>query len=125
MSSGYHEPFDNLSEDARNIHRALASVIEELEAVDWYHQRADCTTDPELKEIVLHNRDEELEHAAMTLEWLRRRMPALDENLRMYLFTEQNILEVEESADGDGAETGKGASSSGGSLGIGSGKEGE
>ncbi len=125
MSSGYHEPFDNLSEDARNIHRALASVIEELEAVDWYHQRADCTTDPELKEIVLHNRDEELEHAAMTLEWLRRRMPALDENLRMYLFTEQNILKVEESAEGSGAETGKGASASGGDLGIGSGKEGE
>jgi ferritin-like protein len=116
MSSEYHEPFDNLSEDARNIHRALASVIEELEAVDWYHQRADCTTDEELKEIVLHNRDEELEHAAMALEWLRRRMPTLDEHLRTYLFTDRNILEVEEAAEEGEADNG---GPSGDDLGIG------
>ncbi|HQH70227.1 MAG TPA: ferritin-like domain-containing protein [Candidatus Hydrogenedentes bacterium] len=123
MSTTYHEPFDSLSEDARNIHRALASVIEELEAVDWYHQRAECTNDPELKEIVLHNRDEELEHAAMGLEWLRRRMPALDAHLRTYLFTSENILAVEESAEG--GESGSGESTaSGGDLGIGSGKGG-
>lgn len=124
MSTTYHEPFDSLSEDARNIHRALASVIEELEAVDWYHQRAECTNDPELKEIVLHNRDEELEHAAMGLEWLRRRMPALDAHLRTYLFTSENILAVEESAEG--GESGGGESTaSGGDLGIGSGKGGK
>ncbi|HNZ18515.1 MAG TPA: ferritin-like domain-containing protein [Candidatus Hydrogenedentes bacterium] len=124
MSTTYHEPFDSLSEDARNIHRALASVIEELEAVDWYHQRAECTNDPELKEIVLHNRDEELEHAAMGLEWLRRRMPALDAHLRTYLFTSENILAVEESAEG--GESGSGESTaSGGDLGIGSGKGGK
>ena len=124
MSTTYHEPFDSLSEDARNIHRALASVIEELEAVDWYHQRAECTNDPELKEIVLHNRDEELEHAAMGLEWLRRRMPALDAHLRTYLFTSENILAVEESAEG--GESGSGESTaSGGDLGIGSGKVGK
>ena len=124
MSTTYHEPFDSLSEDARNIHRALASVIEELEAVDWYHQRAECTNDPELKEIVLHNRDEELEHAAMGLEWLRRRMPALDAHLRTYLFTSENILAVEESAEG--GESGSCESTaSGGDLGIGSGKGGK
>ena len=124
MSTTYHEPFDSLSEDARNIHRALASVIEELEAVDWYHQRAECTNDPELKEIVLHNRDEELEHAAMGLELLRRRMPALDAHLRTYLFTSENILAVEESAEG--GESGSGESTaSGGDLGIGSGKGGK
>lgn len=126
MSTTYHEPFDSLSEDARNIHRALASVIEELEAVDWYHQRAECTNDPELKEIVLHNRDEELEHAAMGLEWLRRRMPALDAHLRTYLFTSENILAVEESAEGGEGESGSGESTaSGGDLGIGSGKGGK
>ncbi len=123
MSTTYHEPFDSLSEDARNIHRALASVIEELEAVDWYHQRAECTQDPELKEIVLHNRDEELEHAAMGLEWLRRRIPSLDEHLRTYLFTSENILAVEESA-GDGESGGSNTSAPGSDLGIGSGKGG-
>ncbi|MFO7975444.1 MAG: ferritin-like domain-containing protein [Candidatus Hydrogenedentota bacterium] len=121
MSSSYHEPFENLSEEARNIHRALASVIEEFEATDWYHQRADVTNDQELKEIVLHNRDEEFEHAAMTLEWLRRRIPSLDEHLRTYLFTDKNILEVEEAAEeGDG--DGGGPGTSGGDLGIGSGR---
>lgn len=124
MSTTYHEPFDSLSEDARNIHRALASVIEELEAVDWYHQRAECTNDPELKEIVLHNRDEELEHAAMGLEWLRRRMPALDAHLRTYLFTSENILAVEESAEGGESGSGE-ATASSGDLGIGGGKGGK
>ena len=124
MSTTYHEPFERLSDDAREIHRALASLIEELEATDWYNQRADCTTNQELKEIVIHNRDEEFEHAAMTLEWLRRRIPSLDEHLRTYLFTDRNILEVEEAAD-EGGEAGEAPESSGVSgLGIGSGKEG-
>jgi ferritin-like protein len=121
MSSSYHEPFESLSEEARDIHRALASVIEEFEATDWYHQRADCTKDQELKEIILHNRDEEFEHAAMTLEWLRRRIPSLDEHLRTYLFTSKNILEVEEEAE-EGEEGGSDAGASGGDLGIGGGR---
>jgi uncharacterized protein len=121
MSSTYHEPFESLSEEARNIHRALSSVIEEFEATDWYHQRADVTEDKELKEIILHNRDEEFEHASMGLEWLRRRIPALDEHLRTYLFTDKNILEVEEAAEEGEAEGGK-SRVSGGDLGIGRGR---
>lgn len=122
MSSSYHEPFESLSEEARDIHRALASVIEEFEATDSYHQRADCTKDQELKEIVLHNRDEEFEHAAMTLEWLRRRIPSLDEHLRTYLFTSKNIPEVEDGADEGSEEGGGGAGAAGGGLGIGGGR---
>lgn len=124
MSTTYHEPFERLSDDAREIHRALTSLIEELEATDWYNQRADCTTDEELKEIVLHNRDEEFEHAAMTLEWLRRRIPSLDAHLRTYLFTDRNILEVEEAAEENGEAEGSSGSPGGSGLGIGSGKEG-
>ena len=97
MDSSYHEPAQELPTEARDIHRALASLIEELEAVDWYHQRAALTGDGELRKIVEHNRDEELEHAAMALEWLRRKMPRLDEELRTYLFTSGPITEIEES----------------------------
>jgi ferritin-like protein len=71
-SVGTHEPVELLSGKTRDLHRALTSLMEELEAVDWYQQRADATSDPELKAIILHNRDEEVEHAMMTLEWLRR-----------------------------------------------------
>ena len=100
MSTTYHEPFDSLSEDARNIHRALASVIEELEAVDWYHQRAAASQDETIRSVILHNRDEEIEHACMMLEWLRRTMPEWDAALRTYLFTTAPITEVEEAATG-------------------------
>lgn len=96
MSTHYHEPASELSADAREIHRALASLIEELEAVDWYNQRVDVTGDDDLKAVLAHNRDEEIEHAAMTLEWLRRRFPEFDEELRTYLFTDKPITEVEE-----------------------------
>jgi len=99
-------------------HRAIASVMEELEAVDWYDQRVDAAQDDELREILAHNRDEEKEHAAMVLEWLRRRDAKFDEHLRTYLFTKENILEIEEAADEDG--NGNGAGPSDGSLGIGS-----
>ena len=94
-SEGYHEPVERLSERTLDHHRAIVSLMEELEAVDWYDQRVDATTDPELAGILAHNRDEEIEHAAMTLEWLRRNMPGWDEQLRTYLFTEGNILEIE------------------------------
>lgn len=94
--------------------------MEELEAVDWYDQRIDATEDPELRDILIHNRDEEKEHAAMTLEWLRRRDPELDRVLRRYLFTEGPITEIEE-ADEGGAPNGNGrGNGNGASLGIGS-----
>ena len=83
---GYHEPIDKLSPETLNFHRAVESLIEELEAVDWYNQRANACTDAELKAVLEHNRDEEIEHAAMTLEWIRRRSPAFDKQLRNALF---------------------------------------
>ena len=94
--SDYHEPWEALPEDARDIHRALVSLKEEIEAVDWYHQRVVLATDPGLRDILAHNRDEEMEHACMTLEWLRRTVPAWDENLKTYLFTEAPITEIED-----------------------------
>jgi ferritin-like protein len=96
MSTNYHEPFAELSPEVRDVHRALASLIEELEAVDWYNQRVDTATDDALRDILAHNRDEEIEHAAMALEWLRRLLPKFDEELRTYLFTEGPITELEE-----------------------------
>ena len=75
-SAGYHEPFERLSPRTRDLHRALTSLMEELEAVDWYQQRVDLIEDSELKGILEHNRDEEKEHAVMLLEWIRRNDPA-------------------------------------------------
>lgn len=86
MSIEYHEPWDKLSEPARDLHRALTSLVEELEAVAWYHQRVEVTSDEDLGRILQHNLDEECEHAAMALEWIRKRIPALDENLKKFLF---------------------------------------
>jgi ferritin-like protein len=97
MSTVYHE--SGLSPGTSEIHRALASLIEELEAIDWYTQRIDVTGDAELQSILTHNRNEEIEHAAMTLEWLRRKLPPFDEELRTYLFTSGSITEAEKSAD--------------------------
>ncbi len=102
-SESYHEPLDKLSEKTKDMHRALVSVQEELEAVDWYQQRADATQDAELKEVLLHNMREELEHACMVLEWLRRNSRDFDKQMRIYLFTDKPILEAEED-DGDFSE---------------------
>ena len=113
-SAGLHEPADRLAPQTIDQHRALVSIMEELEAVDWYHQRADATDDAELAAVLVHNRDEEKEHAAMTLEWLRRRDPVLDGHLRTYLFTEGDITEIE-----DDAEHGSGGGAGSGDLGIG------
>jgi uncharacterized protein len=113
---------DGLPAAVVNRHRAIVSIMEELEAVDWYDQRVAATEDPALAEVLAHNRDEEKEHAAMTLEWLRRRDPALDRQLRKFLFTTtEPITEVVTpgggaTADGDGRP----APGAPGSLGIGS-----
>jgi ferritin-like protein len=101
--TGYHEPLDELSLAVRERHRAIVSLTEELEAIDWYDQRVDATTDESLRAVLAHNRDEEREHAAMTLEWLRRNDPIWDGVLRTYLFTEDPITEVEEEAEESGA----------------------
>ncbi|MCL4802620.1 MAG: ferritin-like domain-containing protein [Burkholderiales bacterium] len=90
-SEGYHEPAGELSDATRDMHRAIVSLMEELEAVDWYNQRVDACKDPELRAILAHNRDEEKEHAAMVLEWIRRRDPKFDGELRDYLFTDKKI----------------------------------
>jgi ferritin-like protein len=90
-NEGYHEPIAELSDATRDMHRAIVSLMEELEAVDWYNQRVDVCKDEELKAILEHNRDEEKEHAAMVLEWIRRRDPKFDGELRDYLFTEKSL----------------------------------
>jgi ferritin-like protein len=83
---GYHEPVGKLTPETMDLHRAIISLIEELEAIDWYNQRVDACTDPELKAILAHNRDEEIEHASMALEWIRRRNAVFDKQLRAALF---------------------------------------
>lgn len=89
----YHEPQEKLSQEAIEYHRIIQSVKEELEAIGWYNQRADVTKDPSVKAIMEHNRDEEIEHAVMGIEWLRRKSPVWDEMLRNYLFTDKPIAE--------------------------------
>ena len=90
-NEGYHEPVDRLTPATMDFHRAVQSLIEELEAVDWYNQRVDACKDKELAAILAHNRDEEKEHAAMVLEWIRRRDPRFDKELKDYLFTTEEI----------------------------------
>ena len=114
-SASLHESRDDLRPETIDRHRAFVSLMEELEAADWYDQRVDATLDGELQEILAHNRDEEKEHASMVLEWLRRRDPMLDEHLRTYLFSEGSILAIEEQAEGAAPE----AAPADGSLGIG------
>ncbi len=92
MSSvGYHEAEEKLSANTKDMHRAIVSLMEELEAVDWYNQRADACSDPELKAILEHNRDEEKEHAAMVLEWIRRHDPVLSKEMKEFLFSTKPI----------------------------------
>jgi len=94
-STSLHENSEDLSPETVDRHRAISSIMEELEAVDWYDQRMEVATDPELKRILAHNRDEEKEHAAMMIEWLRRNDDAFDGHLRTYLFSERSIVELE------------------------------
>ncbi|CAN5366233.1 ferritin-like domain-containing protein [soil metagenome] len=97
-SAEWHEDYDKMSESSRNFSRAIKSIQEELEAVDWYNQRAEQTSDEQLKKILEHNRDEEIEHAMMALEYVRRMNPVFDEHMKTYLFTTGDITEIEEKA---------------------------
>jgi len=123
-SDTYHEPLELLSEDTKNTHRAIVSLMEELEAIDWYQQRAEACSDPELSAVLTHNKNEEVEHAMMTLEWLRRKVPVFDDNIGTYLNSSGPILEVEEAitsgASGKG-EGGGGGKVQGGARGKGEG----
>jgi hypothetical protein len=91
-----HEDVGDLSKETLNMHRAVVSLIEELEAIDWYNQRVDACDDPELSDILAHNRDEEKEHASMLVEWIRRHDEAFSHELKDYLFTERPVTEIEE-----------------------------
>jgi len=121
-SADLHEDPSQLRPATIDRHRAVVSLMEELEAVDWYDQRIDAASDDELRKILAHNRDEEKEHAAMMLEWLRRHDAKLDEHLRTYLFTEKSVLEIEREAEHGGADAADAgaADSDQGSLKIGS-----
>lgn len=124
-SESLHEAPELISEETKNMHRAIVTLIEELEAVDWYQQRADACSDKELREVILHNKNEEIEHAMMTLEWIRRNSPEFDEQLRTYLFSDKPIvgLEAEDTGkNGNGGhdKTPGKAAPARGSLGIGS-----
>ena len=133
-SGQLHEPSELLSEETKNMHRAIISVMEELEAIDWYQQRAEACSDPDLKQILLHNKEEEMEHAMMGLEWIRRHSPSFDKQARAYLFTTGDLTKLEESemsggsparksgAGKGGERSGRASASPGGiqSLGIGS-----
>ena len=115
-SEALHEDAGALGPEAIDLHRALVSLREELEAVDWYNQRASVTKDAELRAVLEHNRDEEKEHAAMALEWLRRKDPVFARHLRTYLFTDQPIVGIERVVAAGGE---KEAAEASGDLGIG------
>lgn len=106
--SNYHEPAEELSKEARDFSRALNSLKEEIEAVDWYHQRVTVSDNEDLKGIMAHNRDEEIEHACMTIEWLRRNMPGWDEELRTYLFKEGDIAHHDQDKEDSSKDLGIG-----------------
>jgi ferritin-like protein len=103
-SESLHVPRESLSEEARLLHYAITSLKEELDAVDWYRQRADDTPDDQLKQILLHNMREEMEHACMLLEWMRRRNRDFEGHLKTYLFTEGPLEDVEKAAEHGGVE---------------------
>jgi ferritin-like protein len=116
---GFHENESALKPETKDRHRAIVSLMEELDAVDWYDQRVVTAGDQELRAILAHNRDEEREHAMMLLEWLRRNAPGFEEQMRTYLFSQGPITQVEEAAAGAGGAVADGGAGDG-SLGIGS-----
>ena len=117
-SENLHVPREKLSQEARLLHHAITSLKEELDAVDWYRQRADDTEDEELKQILLHNMREEMEHASMVLEWIRRNSKEFGGHLRTYLFTEGSILAIEDAAEGGDEKGGAKESRKPGSKGF-------
>ena len=121
-SETYHEPLELLSEETRNMHRAIVSLKEELEAVDWYQQRAEACTDAELRAVLLHNKNEEIEHAMMNLEWIRRHSEVFDANIKTYLNSKGPILAVEKQQSGgeSGGQGGSSGAASSSGLSIGS-----
>lgn len=123
-SESLHERFEDLKPQTREMHRAIVSLMEELEAIDWYQQRVDATQDEALRAVLAHNRDEEVEHAMMNLEWIRRNHPTFDQAARIYLFSEGSIAEVEEAAAAAAGASpsagGDSAAATDGTLGIGS-----
>lgn len=114
-SENLHEPIDRLSPETVELHRAIVSLMEELEAIDWYGQRVDATRNEQLRGVLGHNRSEEIEHAVMTLEWIRRHDPMFDAQLRAHLFQEGPITGDHEG--GGGSEPASGAPAV--SLGVG------
>jgi ferritin-like protein len=111
----FTEPADILDQKTADEAKALKSLMEEVEAVNYYNQRVAATPNAELKELLAHNRDEEIEHAAMLIEWLRRNMEGWDKELKTYLFTSAPLMEVETAGEAGGGEIG-----TPGGLGIGS-----
>lgn len=107
-SETYHEPVESLSEETKNMHRAIVSLKEELDAVDWYQQRAEACSDDELRAVLVHNKNEEIEHAMMNLEWIRRHSAVFDENIGTYIRATGPITAVEkrQALSSDGSDTG-------------------
>jgi hypothetical protein len=107
-SETYHEPVESLSEETKNMHRAIVSLKEELDAVDWYQQRAEACSDDELRAVLVHNKNEEIEHAMMNLEWIRRHSAVFDENIGTYLRATGPITAIEKkhTPSSDGADNG-------------------
>ena len=117
-SDNLHVPREVLSQEARLLHNAITSLVEELEAVDWYRQRADDTEDDALREILLHNMREEMEHASMVLEWIRRNSTDFAGHLKTYLFTETPITGIEKAVEASESGGNGGAPRAGGSSGV-------
>jgi len=124
-SETYHEPLELISEDTKNMHRAIVSLMEELEAVDWYQQRAEACSDAELSAVLTHNKNEEVEHAMMTLEWLRRKSPVFNDNISTYLNSSGPITEVEAAIMAGAGGKGEGGAAKGGTVEGGAGGKGE
>ena len=116
-SESYHEPVELLSDGTKNLHRAIVSLKEELEAVDWYQQRAEACDDEELRAILIHNKNEEVEHAMMTLEWLRRRDAVFAANVATYVGSSGPITDAEKRLQAEAVANGESGPSA--SLGIG------
>jgi uncharacterized protein len=121
-SETLHEPQELLSTPTKDMHRAIVSLMEELEAVDWYQQRAEACQSEELRAVLIHNKNEEIEHAMMVLEWMRRNSPEWDKNIRTYLLREEPIVEIEAADEEKGTVTASPGAGRG--LGTGSLKEG-